>query len=101
MFTPIEQARHYIAELARKDGEIIFSREVIAGCWDYRNDVQTALCRFQETPTMTTEQKLISDLAEVSADLADWAKDLMLGDGKTASEVFEMLRDAIRIAGRD
>lgn len=50
---------------------------------------------------MTTEQKLISDLAEVSADLADWAKDLMLGDGKTASEVLDMLRDAARIAGRD
>jgi hypothetical protein len=48
MITPIEQARQHIAELARKDGEIIFSREVIAGCWDHRDDVQAALCRFQE-----------------------------------------------------
>jgi len=50
---------------------------------------------------MTTEQKLISDLAEVSADLVEWAKDLMLGDGKTPAEIKDMLREAARLASRD
>lgn len=39
----IEQARELIAKLAEKDGEIQFAREVRAGCWDHRNDVQAAL----------------------------------------------------------
>jgi hypothetical protein len=39
----IEQAREKIASLAEADGEIVFAREVRAGCWDHRNDVQVAL----------------------------------------------------------
>ena len=35
----IEQARAFVAELAEKEGEIQFAREVRAGCWDHRNDV--------------------------------------------------------------
>ena len=50
---------------------------------------------------MTTEQKLISDLAEVSYGLAEWAESLMLGDGFTPLEVLDMLRDAVRIGERD
>lgn len=39
----IEEARERVAKLAEKDGEIIFAREVRAGAWDHRNDVQAAL----------------------------------------------------------
>ena len=39
----IEAARERIAKLAEKDGEYVFAREVRAGCWDHRNDVQAAL----------------------------------------------------------
>lgn len=36
-------ARERVARLAEKDGEVVFAREVRAGCWDHRNDVQAAL----------------------------------------------------------
>ncbi|MBN9601847.1 MAG: hypothetical protein J0G33_02840 [Afipia felis] len=39
----IEEARERVATLAGEDGEIIFAREVRAGCWDHRSDVQAAL----------------------------------------------------------
>ena len=39
----IEEARKVIADLAEKDGEFTFAREVLAGCWDHRSDVQAAL----------------------------------------------------------
>jgi len=39
----IEEARRIIADLATKDGEHAFAREVLAGCWDHRRDVQAAL----------------------------------------------------------
>lgn len=39
----IEQARQIIADLARADGEHTFAREVLAGAWDHRRDVQAAL----------------------------------------------------------
>lgn len=39
----IEEARNYIAKLAEADGELKFAREVRAGCWDHRADVQRAL----------------------------------------------------------
>lgn len=39
----IEEARERVAVLAERDGEIVFAREVRAGCWDHRNDVQAAL----------------------------------------------------------
>ncbi len=38
----IEQAREIIAALADTEGEIQFAREVRAGAWDHRNDVQRA-----------------------------------------------------------
>jgi hypothetical protein len=41
--TPIEQARSRVANLAKADGHIVFAREVLAGAWDHRNDVQSAL----------------------------------------------------------
>jgi hypothetical protein len=43
----LERAREHIAKLANADGEIIFSLEVIEGCWDHRRDVQAALARFK------------------------------------------------------
>lgn len=39
----IEEAREYVASLAEKEGEIRFAREVRAGLWDHRRDVQSAL----------------------------------------------------------
>jgi hypothetical protein len=39
----IKQAREIIAKLAEKAGEYTFAREVRAGCWDHRYDVQAAL----------------------------------------------------------
>jgi len=43
MTRTIEQAREHIAKLAEADGELVFAREVRAGCWDHRQDVQHAL----------------------------------------------------------
>lgn len=39
----IEEARERVARVAEKDGETLFAREVRAGCWDHRSDVQAAL----------------------------------------------------------
>jgi hypothetical protein len=39
----IEEARERVAQLAERDGEEQFAREVRAGAWDHRNDVQAAL----------------------------------------------------------
>ena len=41
----IEAARAEIAAKAEAAGERTFAREVIAGCWDHRNDVMAALER--------------------------------------------------------
>jgi hypothetical protein len=41
--TDIQCARNRVAMLAERDGHIWFAREVRAGCWDDRNDVQAAL----------------------------------------------------------
>lgn len=49
---------------------------------------------------MTDEQKLLSDLDMVSADLKEWAYDLIVS-GKSADEIKAMLREAVRISGRD
>ncbi len=43
----LERARRHIANLADKDGEHQFAREVLGGCWDHRRDVQAALRRFE------------------------------------------------------
>ena len=48
---------------------------------------------------MTNEQNLLSDLAEVSADLAEWAKDQM-SEGKTADDIRAAIREAARLTGR-
>lgn len=39
----IEHARETIASLAEREGNTIFAREVLAGCWDSRSDVQSVL----------------------------------------------------------
>lgn len=39
----IEKAREIIAARATAAGEHMFAREVLAGCWDHRRDVQAAL----------------------------------------------------------
>ena len=49
---------------------------------------------------MTPEENLLSDLAEVSHDLRYWAED-KLDEGCTAQEIIDLLREAVRIAGRD
>jgi hypothetical protein len=41
--TEIETARERVAKVAEAHGEHQFAREVRAGCWDHRNDVQAAL----------------------------------------------------------
>ncbi len=43
MRVSIEEARKVIADLATQEGELVFAREVLAGAWDHRNDVQAAL----------------------------------------------------------
>jgi hypothetical protein len=43
MTITIEQARERVARVAEADGELQFAREVRAGAWDHRNDVQAAL----------------------------------------------------------
>ena len=45
----VKAGREHIAELARMDGENVFAREVLDGCWDHRNDVRKAIdgARFQ------------------------------------------------------
>lgn len=37
--------REHIAKLAKADGEHTFAREVLAGCWDHRDDVKNAIAR--------------------------------------------------------
>lgn len=49
---------------------------------------------------MTPEENLLFDLNEVSRDLRYWAED-KLEDGYTAQEIIDLLREAVRIAGRD
>lgn len=49
---------------------------------------------------MTDNEKLLSDLGEVSRELQDWASDL-LDEGKSAAEIIEMLRRAAELSGRD
>jgi|TARA_R110000868_G_scaffold175055_1_gene411981 hypothetical protein len=49
---------------------------------------------------MTPEEKLLSDLSEVSQALRDWAVD-HLADGSTAQDIIDLLREAARIVGRD
>lgn len=46
----IEQAREYVASLADKESETQFAREVRAGCWDHRSDVQSVLKNGPFTP---------------------------------------------------
>ena len=43
MTKTIEEARKVIADLATKDGETVFAREVLAGAWDHRRDVQAVV----------------------------------------------------------
>lgn len=38
-----EQAREILAKRAEQDGETAFAREVRAGCWDHRPDLQAVL----------------------------------------------------------
>lgn len=47
--------RSSIAELARADNELLFAKEVLAGCWDHRNDVMRATVRaMNDTATKET-----------------------------------------------
>lgn len=39
----VERGRERIAKLAERDGELTFAREVRAGAWDHRRDVQHAI----------------------------------------------------------
>jgi hypothetical protein len=49
---------------------------------------------------MTDREKLLSDLDTVSSELADWAVDRM-DEGMTPAEVFQALREAVVVAGRE
>ena len=50
MSDPVQDGREYIAKLADADGEIVFAREVRAGCWDHRRDVSWAIDRERNKP---------------------------------------------------
>jgi hypothetical protein len=39
----LEAARERVSKIAERDGEVLFAREVRAGAWDHRPDVQAAL----------------------------------------------------------
>ena len=41
--TAAKAGREYIAKMAEADGQIIFARQVRAGCWDSRDDVAAAI----------------------------------------------------------
>ena len=49
---------------------------------------------------MTAEERLLSDLGEVSRDLQEWAQD-RIEDGYKAAGIIQMLRLAAKITGRD
>jgi hypothetical protein len=46
----LQQAREAIAVRAVADGHYVFAREVLAGCWDHRNDVQAAMAGYPLRP---------------------------------------------------
>lgn len=50
----IMQAREYVASLAEKEGERSFALEVRAGCWDHRNDIQSAYLKGPFPPRRLT-----------------------------------------------
>lgn len=54
--TPEDIGREYIAKLADADGEIVFAREVRAGCWDHRNDVSKAIARAKHNAQERTNE---------------------------------------------
>lgn len=59
----IEEAREHIAALAEADGELTFAREVRAGVWDHRSDVQTALAdNFQDNLPLDGEVYVKDDV---------------------------------------
>lgn len=39
----LHEAREVVAAVAEEDGELVFAREVRAGAWDERHDVQAVL----------------------------------------------------------
>lgn len=47
----------------------------------------------------TSQENLLSDLAEVSRELRDWASDL-LEEGVSTEEIIEMMRRAAKLSGR-
>lgn len=49
---------------------------------------------------MSDEQNLVSDLAEISADLAAWAQD-KISEGKTVDEIQVMMLAAARFVRRE
>lgn len=49
---------------------------------------------------MSDEQNLVSDLAEISADLAAWAQD-KISEGKTVDEIQMMMLTAARFVRRE
>lgn len=58
MTKTIEQARDFIAALAEREGEMQFAREVRAGAWDHRRDVQAAMtnANFRVRPLAEVKQ---------------------------------------------
>jgi len=55
--TPDEIGREEIAKMARADGEHTFAREVLAGCWDHRNDVSRAIQRARDKEKANQKMK--------------------------------------------
>lgn len=46
-----KKGRQQFADLARKDGKLIFARKVLSGCWDRRSDVAAAIANDAQEPT--------------------------------------------------
>jgi hypothetical protein len=68
--------------------------------WYFEGFADHILDRMEDMTMMTDREKLLSDLGTVSSELADWAVDRM-DEGMTPAEVFQALREAVVVAGRE
>lgn len=86
----------YIADREEHDARILalhnISLELLNEAFGIQNQKRERM--------MTAEDRLLSDLREVSQDLQEWAQD-RIEDGYKAAGIIQMLREAARIAGRD
>jgi len=68
----IEQARQIVADYWRENNEPMFAREVLAGCWDHRGDVQAALAGTFKPKAHTFKQLAVGE--SFSCNGNNWVK---------------------------